>query len=194
MRISHIRYQPIEGGTLGGHFALHVKLGADSDPESFSLNSTELATKIHEAYEILDLKSQAIRGVLIDTRLDELVDATEMMALIGTLRDWNMTVVAWVGEKRRASWFEKVNYLTVFIHDKNWPNFKVNEIRYEPIGDTLIEPDIFEVNQNVPGYVYCDLQTSAVRSKILAFVFQAKRPWGVIGNYTAVAFPMGKNP
>jgi hypothetical protein len=189
MRVSSIRYQPIEGGTLGGHFALHVTLGADDDPESFILSPTELATMIHNNYKSLNLRSEIIRGVLFDSRNAYGIETSEMLSLVGTLRDWGMFIDAWVDEYKRCAWFEKVNYLTVFLHSENWPNFRVNEIRFEPKGDNWAEPEIFEVNQNAPGYVYPGADTG----KVLAFISNAKRPWGVIlpvrSSY-AVNFPI----
>jgi hypothetical protein len=194
MRVSSIRYQPIEGGTLGGHFALHVTLGASSGPDAFylDLSPTELSGKIHDAFETLDLKSKSIRGVLIDARNDE-PNTAEMMALLGTLHDWNMHTVSWVSEKTRAAWFEMTSFIVVFVKSVHWPNFRVNEIRFEPSGEAWVEPDIYEVNANVPSYVYTAI--SGLSAGVLPFVCSAKRPWGVIlpiRSTYAVNFPLGE--
>jgi hypothetical protein len=189
MRVSRIRYQPIEGGTLGGQFALHVRLGAGDGPESssFEIDASNLATKIHDAFKTLDLKSSAIRGVLIDARDDENVDSNEMISLLGTLHDWNLTIVAWAEARKRAAWFERVNYLTVFVRTQHWPNFRVNEIRYVDI--ELVEPDVFEVNTNA----MCYLDAFMTNAKdVLTFVTSAKRLWGVIDSSASIDFPLGE--
>ena len=180
MRISRLRYQPIEGGTLGGHFALHVKLGVGDDPEpfSFDLDVTTIAQRIHDAFEVLGLKHTMAKGVVFDAREAELLDAADMLSLLGTLRDWRFTIVAWVGEKRRSAWFELVNYLTVFVRSAHWPNFKVNEIRFVPSGDTWIEPEVYEVNNGAVQYV--DASSGLPVTSVLTFVANAKRSWGIV--------------
>ena len=176
MRISHIRFQPIEGGALGGHFALHITLGAESDPESFVLSPVEITTKIHSAYETLGIKAQAVRGVLFDTRFAD-VDTTEMFTLLGTIRDWKLTIIAWVNEDKRCAWFELVNYLTVFVRSKNWPNFKASEIRLDPNDDLAwAEPEIYEVNGKTPCYVNVHMGDA----NIVPFICSASHMWGVV--------------
>ena len=121
MRISRLRYQPIEGGTLSGHFALHVTLGSSSNAASefVSLDSTEIATKIHDAFETLSLKPTVDKGILIDAREADDLDSSEMISLLGTLRDWKYFIGAWVSEHKRCAWFEYINHLVVFIESQN---------------------------------------------------------------------------
>ena len=173
MHVTSIRYQPVEGGALGGHFALHVTLGASDGPSVFS--ATELSTRIHDAFEVLGIKG--IHGVLIDCRAAA-PTAEEMMSLLGTLRDWNYFVNLWVGELVRYPWFEIARYITVFVTRKNWPNFKCNEIRYvPPESGEWTEPEIYDVNTLTPGYVLPRTRNTA---DLLKFVTSAKRPWGVV--------------
>ena len=82
MNVSSIRYQPVEGGALGGHFALHVTLGADLAPSGFT-TAASLATRIHDIFESLALKSK-VKGVLIDCR-EAQGDPDEMSSLLQTL-------------------------------------------------------------------------------------------------------------
>jgi hypothetical protein len=181
MTITSIRYQPVEGGALGGHFALHVSIG-DGNVPGVSLSATELTKKIHDSFESLAIISEATKGVLLDCRgamLREISD--DMTSLIGTLRDWGFMVVLWVDEKTRYSWFEKANYITVFVTSANWPNFRVNEIRYVPSNGSWIEPEVYPVNVNAPGYVEASLDHSP--ADILKFVTEAKRAWGVVARY-----------
>jgi len=178
MRVSHIRYMPIEGGTLGGHFALHVILGASNDPECSSLDENDLATLIHDAFEKLNLSHGNIQGVLFDVRRADDLDSNEMLSLLGTLRDWNIHIIAWVNERKRYPWFEQLGYLTVFVESVNWPNFKVNEIRVEPEMLEWVEPAIYEVNANATSYLQPSLGLDAM--KVLTFIKNARRNWGVI--------------
>lgn len=177
MIVTSIRYQPVEGGTLGGHLALHVTLGVEADPGvSFSPNT--LSEKIHDCFEELNLKSKSIRGVLIDCRR-AIITSDDMISLLGTLRDWSYTVVLWVSEKTRYPWFELASYITVFVISRSWANFKVNEIRYlaPNIGSPWTEPEIYDVNANVPSYLVVG---SCANVDILAFITEAKRPWGLV--------------
>jgi hypothetical protein len=180
MRISRFRYQPIEGGTLGGHFALHVKLGAGDDPESlsFDYDTTALAAKIHDIFEALNLQSRFVRGVLFDAREADTLDSAEMLNLLGILRDWKLNVIAWVGEKKRWAWLELCDYITVFVGSPHWANFRVNEIRFVPSGEKWIEPEIYEVNASAPGYI--DASNGQPSASVLVFATEAKRAWGVI--------------
>jgi hypothetical protein len=180
MRISRFRYQPIEGGTLGGHFALHVTLGAGDDPESlsFDYDTSALATKIHDIFEALKLQSRFVRGVLFDAREAFDLDTAEMLSLLGVLRDWKINVVAWVGEAKRPAWFELCNYITAFVTSPHWSNFRVNEIRFVPTGEKWIEPEVYEVNDAAPGYI--DASNGQPAASVLVFTTEAKRPWGVI--------------
>jgi len=191
MRVSQVRFAPISGGALGGHFALHVRLGASDDPESVSseIDATTLSGLIHDAFEQLDLKSRATRGVLFDTRKADIIDSAEMMSLLGTLRDWGLILAAWVGADKRCAWFELLNHITVFVSTQHWPNFKANEIRYVPSGDPWIEPDIYDVNAGASLYVEPEGATAA---NILAFVSRTLHPWGIIGGLPGVDFPIPK--
>lgn len=176
MKVSSIRYQPIEGGALGGHFALHVTLGAGDSP-GVIFSATELATHIHDDFEKLSLKAKAIRGVLIDCRAAT-HDVDEMNALLGTLKDWGHQIILWVNEDIRHPWFEFANYITVFVRSRNWANFRVTEIRYEPPSEgPWEEPEVFDVNQNAASYVVAGAQSASI---ILKFVTEAKRPWGIV--------------
>lgn len=190
MRVSSIRYQPVEGGTLGGHFALHVTLGGDEAPEAFSFEPSEVASRIHDAFEELDLKTSVDRGVLIDAREDPNVSSEEMIELIGILRDWKLLITAWVSEKKRAAWFDGLNYLTVFVRSQHWPNFRASEIRYEPQKGDWIEPEIFEVNSKSLCYVHV---SNGNLKPLYGFISNAKRPWGVISPLVLVSpvdFPL----
>ena len=186
MKISSIRYTPIEGGSLGGHFALHVILGSKDKTELPDLDSSAIATKIHDAFEILGLKTTTLKGVLIDARDNSSIESEEMLSLLGTLRDWNIERFAWVGEKKRAAWFEFLNHLVVFVKSQHWANFRVSEIRYAPDDDKWIEPDVFEVNRN--ALLYVTVKDTSIAGKILPFVTDAKNRWGVIGFKPEVQF------
>jgi len=187
MRVSEISYKPIEGGTLGGHFALHIRLGVSDDPESVELSSNELASKIHDAYDKVKSGETRLQAVLIDSLLVTDVDSSQMIELLATLRDWKFFIIAWVEDYKRAPWFELVNYLTVFIRKFHWPNFKVTEIRYSPIEQPWIEPEIYPVNANAPCYI--DVVSVTTR-ELVAFIMGAHHPWGVIRHFPVVSFPL----
>jgi len=177
MHVTALRYQPIEGGGLGGHFALHVALGGGDTPGA-DLSPTELATRIHDCYEKLAITHKGPKGVLFDCRL--VFDAAEdMRSLLGTLRDWGLNIILWVREETRYSWFEFANYITVFVHSPHWPNFKVSEIRYVPDPSGLLEPEVFEVNSNASLYLVPPVKSVSAKD-ILSFITSAKRLWGVI--------------
>jgi len=177
MRVSHMRYQPIEGGALGGLFALHVSLGSSNDPESVTLSSTELGTMIHDAFATLALATLYPQGVLFDVREADDLDSEEMRSLLDVLRDWKYVLIAWVGEEKRSAWFSLVGYIVAFVHSQHWPNFHVNEIRFEPQGDDWTEPEVYGVNAGATCYVV----EQGNRDALLLFVKNAKKPWGVIG-------------
>ena len=174
MHVTSLRYQPVEGGALGGHFALHVSIGESNLP-GLTFSATELSTRIHDAFEKLGLK--VIRGVLIDCRSGTLL-AEEMLSLLGVLRDWKYLIILWVGERVRYPWFELANNITAFVTSKNWPNFKVTEVRYIPpeVG-AWEEPEVFEVNQGSWCYVMPRKRDTA---EVLKFVTEARRAWGLI--------------
>jgi hypothetical protein len=184
MIVTSLRYQTIEGGALGGHFALHVTLGgASNGPSEFS--PTELSTKIHDCFTKLDLKAKLLTGILFDCRMNLLpgmvnpnFTSEDMISLLGTLKDWGHNIVLWVDETTRYAWFEYASYITVFVHSKNWPNFRVNEIRYEsPTDGEWLEPEVFEVNQNATAY----LKPEKIDTKsVIKFILESKRAWGVI--------------
>ena len=182
MTVNSIRYQPIEGGALGGHFALHVTLGEGNLPGVDS-TPTEVSTRIHDAFKSLDLKSKSISGVLFDCR-KAILAPEEMISLLGTMRDWKYPIILWVGEMTRHPWFEYANFITVFVVSTNWPNFRANEIRYVPPinGDEWTEPEVFEVNQGAVCYVdpFSDRKNKSVATQLLQFITEAKRAWGVI--------------
>jgi hypothetical protein len=177
MTVTSIRYQPIEGGALGGHFALHVALGAGDGPGAF-LSDTDVAERIHNAFESLDLKFKAVRGVLFDCRRHDAV-SEEMISLLGTLRDWGFSIVLWVGQTTRHPWFEYATYITVFVTSALWPNFKVNEIRYVMPDNVQewTEPEVYDVNAS--GSLYL-MPPAGNTSALLAFATQCAKPWGVI--------------
>ena len=187
MRVTSIRYQPIEGGGQGGYFALHVTLGAGDGP-GVVFSPTALSTKLHEAFESLSLKSP-VRGVLLDCR-EAVGTNEEMSSLIGSLKDWKYIVILWVGESTRYPWFEGC-FVTAFVASQHWPNFKATEIRYVlPTTEDWIEPDVYEVNATTP----CFLVAGEAKGKdILSFVTDCKRLWGVIFECRGVAaidFPL----
>lgn len=175
MRISSLRYQPIEGGTLAGLFAIHVRLGADSSPESFSFDDTQLSRKIHEAFEALTLSSNIEKGVLLDCRDAETIDTAEMSSFISTLNDWGYFVGAWVNDGKRSAWFSLLRHIVVFIDKPFWSNFKVNEIRYTPSGPDYIEPEVYDVNKGA----FCYIQAQD-NPRIVTFITGAKRTWGIV--------------
>ena len=186
MTVVSIRYQPIEGGALGGHFALHVTLGGEASPGVF-FDPTALATKLHDAYESLDLQFKAIRGILFDCRKAD-INSEDMTSLLGTIRDWGFKVILWIGESIRFPWFEIASYITVFVTSQHWPNFRVNEIRYvaPAIGDTWIEPDVYDVNANASSYII----PGASKSSVLPFITACKRPWGIVGKGPAIEYKL----
>jgi hypothetical protein len=175
MYLSSLRYKPIEGGTLGGHFAIHVTLGGGDSAESLSLDENALARKIHDAYTKLGLSPAYLKGVLIDTRNAPNLDANEMVALMSALRDWNYYVGIWVDGTKRCSWYSLANYIVAFVSTENWANFKCNEIRYVPYSGNFVEPDIYDVNANTPCYV-----DTTDNAQALIFITTAKRSWGII--------------
>jgi hypothetical protein len=177
MVVTSIRYQPIEGGALGGHFALHVTLGGGDAP-GVAFGSTELSTRIHDVYESLALKYKAVRGALFDCRKADVTD-DEMTSLLGTLKDWGLSVILWVNESTRYSWFEFANYIAVFVTSQHWPNFKVSEIRYvmPVLGEEWIEPDVYDVNASVGAYL---IPRSGMSSALITFATECRRPWGVV--------------
>lgn len=176
MRVSHLRYKPIEGGTLGGLFALHVTLGVGDGPESFSLSSKALLQSIRNAYTTLDFAYKGLDGVLFDC-LEAEVGNEEMLEVLGTLQDWGVRTIAWVGADKRHPWFEKVNYLTVFVAAEKWPNFKASEIRVCPDAEgNLLEPELLPVNAGASAYFY-----GGDVSRSMVFLKTAKqRRWGYI--------------
>jgi hypothetical protein len=179
-----IRYQPVEGGALGGHFALHVTLGEGNLPSD--LTPTELATRVHDCFEKLALKC-AIKGVLVDCR-QAISEVYDMGSFLSTLKDWGYTILLWVGEKTRYSWFDPSYYIVAFVTSRHWPNFRVNEIRYVLIGseDQWAEPDVYDVNANATCYVIPPVNLPL--ASITAFITGCKRPWGVIGKAAAIDF------
>lgn len=175
MRVSQIRYQPIEGGTLGGHFALHVTLGVDASfgPESFNLTPSELSTSIHNAFSKLDFAFKTQNELVLFDCVAGEVNTEEMLSLLGTLRDWGMKIVVWIRDDKRCAWFELANYITVFLCGQHWANFKANEIRYTILNGEA-EPDIYDVNQGAYLYVYN-------HTNVLSFIKNApKHRWAVI--------------
>jgi hypothetical protein len=185
MRISQLRYMPIEGGTLGGHFALHVVLGSSNTSEGISLSEIELLSKLHKATETLGIRADRAKAVLFDVRKATDLSTEDMISILGTLRDWKYTVIAWVGDEKRYAWFDLVNYLTVFINNPHWPNFKVSEIRYTP-QDEWLEPDAYEVNASTASYVVMPAPQYA--RKLLPFVCGASHPWGIITSAATMPF------
>jgi len=186
MHVTSIRYQPVEGGALGGHFALHVTLGAGDSP-GVSLSATELTARIHDAFQTLNLKTK-VRGVLLDCR-EAVGESDEMSSLLEILKDWGCVRFLWVNETTRYAWFDPSQHIVVFVKSQHWPNFRVNEIRYvTPLNpDEWAEPDVYDVN----GGAYCYLLSAAPKSELLRFVTECKRPWGIIGRaYVSVDFPL----
>jgi hypothetical protein len=176
MTVTSLRYQPIEGGALGGHFALHVTLGGASNGLS-EISPTELSTKIHECFQKLDLKAKLLTGILFDCREGTFL-SEDMISLLATLKDWGHNIVLWVDETTRYAWFEYASYITVFVRSKNWPNFRVNEIRYEaPADGEWLEPEVFEVNQNATAYIKPEKMDT---KSVIKFILESKRAWGVI--------------
>ena len=191
MNVTSLRYQPIEGGALGGHFALHVTLGA-SDGPGVPFTPTMLSTKIHEVFEILNLQAK-VKGVLVDCREADLVPLTtgEMTSFLSTLKDWGVTVIVWVNEGTRYAWFDPSQYIVVFVTHQHWPNFRVNEIRYVMPQDPAkwIEPDVYDVNAAATCYlVPTEKQTKA--APVIDFVTKCKRPWGIIRDIVAISFKL----
>ena len=189
MTVTSLRYQPIEGGALGGHFALHVTLGGGDSP-GVIFSATKLSTRIHDAFESLQLKHNSVRGVLIDCRKSD-ASIEEMMSLLGVLHDWKLMVNLWVGEGIRHPWFELASYITVFVTSQHWPNFKVSEIRYVmPVaGEPWIEPDVYDVNAQAGCYI---VPRMGMSSALITFVTECKRPWGVVipAKRTAIEFKL----
>jgi hypothetical protein len=182
MTVTSIRYQPIEGGALGGHFALHVTLGEGNLPGVFS--PTELATRIHDCFEKLALQTK-VRGVLVDCRA-AVGETYDMGSLLSTLKDWGFTVILWVGESVRYSWFDPTYYIVAFVTSQHWPNFRVNEIRYVMPWekDKWAEPDVYDVNANATCYVVF----TGGGPDVVRFITECKRPWGIIGQAPSIDF------
>ena len=174
MNVTSLRYQPVEGGALGGHFALHVTLGPSNGAGSIS--PTDLSTKVHDAFDKLAVRSN-IKGVLVDCR-NLGASNSDMDALLGTLRDWGLFINLWVGEKTRFPWFTYANYITVFLTKPKWPNFRVSEVRYfpPPLGDWE-EPEIFEVNKDATCWFTPSAR--ATPAEVVKFASETRRPWGV---------------
>ena len=180
MKVISLRYQPVEGGALGGHFALHVTLGGGDPASVFSASS--LATKIHDCFQKLDLKSP-VRGILLDCRQSD-AGMEEMSSLIAILRDWGLFVNLWVGDETRYPWFEGC-HITVFTGRDHWANFRVDEVRYILSENPALwhEPDIYAVNKLSVCYVLPAegiLGSSKYRGELLHFLTECRRPWGVI--------------
>lgn len=200
MNVSQIRYQPIEGGTLGGLFALHVRLGGNSKlaSEFFSFDAAALAKMIHDSFNVLKFEFKGVDAVLFDCRFVDKINTEEMLSLLGILRDWKIHTFAWVNEDTRYAWFEYINYITVFVRSTHWPNFKVSEIRYIPSDDSLFgdaelaEPEIYDVNAKAAKYIWAvpPLNTE----HLLKFVKSATQArWGVIlptQSLPGVEFPL----
>jgi hypothetical protein len=186
MTITSLRYQPIEGGTLGGHFALHVSFGEDGLPGA-TFSATTLATKIHDIFESLDPKHK-VKGVLLDCR-EAVGSNDEMISLLQTLKDWGYVRVLWVGESTRYSWLDPSQYIVAFVTSQHWPNFRVNEIRYVMPKDKAawVEPDVYDVNGGAYCYVVPQLAASG---EVVAFLVNCKRPWGVVRGNFAVSYTL----
>ena len=184
MTVSSIRYKPVDGGALGGHFALHISLGAGNGPSGY-FTSTELTTRIREIFGQLELKSK-VRGVLISC-LEAVGDNEEMTSLVQTLLDWGFMVILWVKGETRYSWFDPRCYITVFVTTQHWPNFRVNEIRYVMPTDSneWTEPDVYD---DVNGRAACYMVPKEASIPIIHFATECKRPWGLIGVSVDVAF------
>jgi hypothetical protein len=184
MYVTSIRYRPVEGGALGGHFALHVTLGTEV-PSGF-FTPTDLSTRIHDIFEKLGLQSK-VKGVLLDCR-EGVGDAAEMLALLQTLKDWSYTLILWVNEEVRYSWFDPSYYITVFVRSQHWPNFRVNEIRYLMPEEEAqwAEPDVYDVNAASTCYVLPP--GLAGIPQVVKFTTGCKRPWGIIGRSASIAF------
>ncbi len=176
MTVTSLRYQLVEGGALGGHFALHVTLGG-SDAAGATFAPDELAQRIHGAFEELAIKCP-IKGVLFDCRNARL-DSTEMSSLLALLHDWGLTVILWVGPKIRYPWFERANHIVVFVTAPKWPNFRVSEIRYVlPKDGKWTEPEVYEGNKDATCFVVPT--TDEDTNRALAFVLGCTRLWGVV--------------
>jgi len=188
MNVTSLRYQPVEGGALGGHFALHVTLGASDGPGVF-VPLADLSSRIHGAFEVLNLQAK-VKGVLLDCR-EGFGERDEMASLVSTLLDWGMTVILWVDETTRHAWFDPRCYIAAFVTHQHWPNFRVNEIRYVMPQDPTkwIEPDVYDVNAAATCYlVPTEKQTKA--APIIDFVTKCKRPWGIIRDIVAISFKL----
>jgi hypothetical protein len=175
MRVSQIRFQPIQGGTLGGLFALHVTLGGEDSPELPSLKPKAVAALISGAFATLALKHPGPKGILLDCRAYREPNSEEMLELLGLFKDWGYTSILWVRDDRRYAWFEFASYITAFVASPHWINFKASEIRYIP--GPWTEPDIFETNAQASLYLQPD---SFSAKDVLSYVTSAKRSWGFI--------------
>lgn len=164
---------------LGGHFALHLALGG-SDALGAEYSPTEITETIHTIIASLSSKPQAVRGVLFDMR-NAKPSSEEMTSILATLKDWQLFTVLWVDPGTRYGWFELANYVTVWLIGPRWPNFKVNEIRYQPAAqaESWPEPDLYEVNAATNAYLVVE-KKAAMAKKVFAFVSNASRPWGLI--------------
>ena len=174
MRVASIRYRPIEGGALGGHYALHVTLGGSDAPKVFSVN--DLAAKIKDCFDKLAIRSP-IKAILLDCRGAEL-NNDEMASLLGLLQDWGLFISTWVDESTRHPWFDKAGRITVFVRSQHWPNFKVQEVRYVPTGEWK-EPDIYEGNAPPNALLYIVDDPRLDNGKLLAFITECRHPWGL---------------
>ncbi len=191
MRVLSISYKPVEGGSLGGHFALHVTLGGGDTASVFS--PAQLASKIHDSIESLGIKAK-IKGVLIDCR-EAKESSEDMISLLGVLKDWGLFINLWVAQDTRYPWFEYASFITVFVTSPRWPNFRVSEIRYIPPSNMIdwTEPEVYDVNAQAACYVeFSKPMSQAVQGgNVVAFLTSCKRPWGLIGWNVAITFKLG---
>jgi len=168
-------YAPIQGGLLGGVFALELSFGGQ-----LRLSPSEFLKQIDRIAASVFPEASHRRILWFDIANLADVEATEMDEVLAVLRDKGFVVIIESNGQSRPAWFNFATALVVSLREKDWLGFSVSAIRYEPPAeDDWVEPRIEANNGSKSRYlVYSSDEVKP--TKVLGFLSKAKSDWGII--------------
>lgn len=175
MKVSSLVFAPLQGGALGGLFALELTLGGrlETSPPSLLEQIVKSAdSSFPPGYRRRAIWVQAMNAIDFDQ--------TEMDETLAVLRDKGFIVVVETDGQARPEWFNYATALVATLRTSKWLEYTVAELRYAPpVEDEWREPLVGANNEAKSRYlVYNPVKVSP--RKVLTFMAEATHEWGVI--------------
>lgn len=174
MFVERLSFTTLVGGRAHGAPVLELRVGDSSHP---SLSNKKIRKEVLAAAENMRLK---VRRLQLSFTAGGENDEGEVRELITVLKDHNFFIGVEVNGDTRPGFLDLANYITVYVNEPEWLNFKANEVFYIPVvEEELIEPEFSEWNVK-NAFKYLFIKDRIEPKRLFTFLRESTYLWNVV--------------